>query len=171
MIIIEGMDNTGKSTLVTRLSKDLKLVLVNNQKRPAHAQEALTYIQGVLTLARDFRVIADRWAPISEPIYGPICRNTHLFTNQDLQQQLGMTLQVNPLIIYCRPPTPRVLDFGNQAQMDGVIDNADKLLGSYDAFMGNLVGMGFTVVNYDWTIDDYTDILKVCHDHHLKEPS
>lgn len=159
MIIVEGFDNTGKSTLVNRLSKDLKLLTINNQQRPTDIHESFRYLDGVLYLASNFPVIVDRWQPISEPIYGPICRGTAMFSSASLERQLRMTLSANPLIIYCRPPDPIVLGFGDREQMDGVIDNAPQLLSAYDTVMGNLRARGFNMISYDWSSDSYEELI------------
>lgn len=159
MIIVEGMDNTGKSTLFLRLSKDLKLLAINNQKRPQSINETALYLEGVLRLASNFPVIVDRWQAISEPIYGPICRNHHLYAKTNLEAQLRFLIQAaNPLIIHCRPPDSVILNFGDSNQMDGVIKHAKELLKTYDNYMGNLVAMGFRVMNYDWTTEPYENL-------------
>lgn len=164
MIIVEGMDNTGKSTLVKKLSKDLKLLTINNQRRPTSIPEAFRYLDGVIYMAASFPVIVDRWQPISEPIYGPICRDVTLFPPASLARMMKMTSSTEPLIIYCRPPDPVVLDFKDE-QMDGVIRHASALLDQYDISMNNLSATGFTVISYDWTSDDYSGLSSICNQH------
>jgi hypothetical protein len=178
MVIVEGMDNSGKTTLVRALSEDCKLLVMNNRRRPKSREDVIDYVDMVIPIANRFPVILDRFAPISEPIYGPICRDSHLLTKDDIGQCLlkvarGQTstgvLQGNgsmALIIYCRPRDSTVLGFKDDIpQMEGVIENGQALLQAYDKSMKELGSFWFTVAHYDWEIDSYNSIKNLVSQH------
>ena len=157
-LIVEGFDNTGKSFLVNQLSNDLKLLVLNNRKRPQTVSEARCYLDLMLPMARHFPTILDRLAVISEPVYGPICRKTHLFSLSQIEFQLEVMKPMHPLVIYCRPPDSVVLNFGEREQMDGVITHAPELLKKYDSYMAWLQSNWLQVISYDWKSDSYEDL-------------
>ncbi len=161
MIIVEGMDNSGKTTLVQRLSIDLKLLVLNNRRRPKEAQDIKDYVDMITPLCRTFPTILDRFAPISEPIYGPICRNSHLLTEGEVHDLLQhISIYNKPLVIYCRPDKDRILKFDDSIeQMDGVIKHAPALVEAYDRSMKNLQMNWFTVFYYDWEFDSYDSLV------------
>lgn len=142
LIIVEGFDNSGKSTLVSQLAEEFKLVTMNNRCRPTTEREAIDYTSQVQDFAANWGVIVDRWSPISEPIYGPICRGTHLFKPETLKKHLE---GLDALLIYCRPSEDKIMNFGDRPQMKGVIEHAPKLLAAYDSFMGTR-----DHIRYDW---------------------
>lgn len=155
MIIVEGCDNTGKSTLVAKLAEDLKLLVINNKRRPKDYTEASNYLHQVMTSFPGIPTILDRLCTISEPVYGPICRNTHIYSQAQLRGDLDFLLRHNPTIIYCRPPVATILGFGDRPQMEGVKDNARSIIGAYDLTIDQLALQGFRVVHWDYTNYDY----------------
>lgn len=168
MIIVEGCDNSGKSTLVQKLAQDLKLLMLNNRKRPESFEESYIYTLTMCQLASSFSMIFDRWQPISEPIYGPICRNTHIYNEEQLSRLHAITQVTQPLIIYCRPDTQTILNFGERDQMAGVVQHGKELIQAYDDYLTNLSKF-FHVVQYDYERQLYDDILKQALVH-LKGP-
>lgn len=154
MIIVEGCDNTGKTTLVTKLAQDLRLISVNNRKRPQSRQESEDYLHALLPLVKSHPTIFDRWQPISEPIYGPICRNTRILPFDAMEAQHRILSDVvhrpGPLVIYCRPKDSTILNFGDREQMTGVIEHAHTLIQEYDAMMPWLHDKWFRVLHYDF---------------------
>ena len=178
MVIVEGMDNSGKTTLVRALSDDCKLLVMNNRRRPKTKEDVFDYVDIVVPMARRFPVILDRFAPISEPIYGPICRSSHILTKDDVSRCMlrvsrgpmnpGLTFgnQSMALIIYCRPRDSTILGFKPEiAQMDRVIENGQALLQAYDKSMKELGSFWFTVVHYDWEIDSYDSLKNLVSQH------
>jgi len=157
-VIVEGPDNSGKSTLVNQLSKDLKLLVINNRKLPASVAESQAYLDLVLPLTKHFPTIFDRWQTISEPIYGPICRKNHLFKLAQIDFQFEVIRPLRPMVIYCRPPSQVALNFGPIEQMEGVISNAEQLLKAYDDHMIYINNFWAPVVRYDWTAGGYEEL-------------
>lgn len=150
MILVEGMDNTGKTTLCKKLYDEFHLPGVR-RSGPAPKEEMVNRVQELIMSTE--MVVHDRCPVFSEPVYGSILRGGSIFGSKSWEY-IWLLLWKNPLIIYCRPPIERIFDFGNREQMEGVIDQKTKLLSRYDELM-NVVHImmpndeNFLV--YDWT--------------------
>lgn len=107
MIIVEGPDGGGKSTLVQKLAYELKLPVAD--KVVASDTTAMTDLVKWTedNVARGFQpTIFDRHRLISEPIYGPILKSRQDPKFCDLtwlSQQLWLFYGCKPVIIYCLP--------------------------------------------------------------------
>lgn len=168
MIIVEGCDNSGKTTLVNRLSEELRLLSIINREKPPNREYIFHYVATMTFLSSQYSTIFDRWPSISEPIYGPICRNRYLLESEDLTFLHTSVSRISPLVIYCRPKDSTILDFGDRPQMGGVIENGDKLIRGYDVEMLR-VARFLQVVNYDYEHDSYQSIFDQVLTH-LKGP-
>lgn len=129
IIVVEGPDNVGKTTLGLWLAKELRAVYVKVE-RPKRAVDLVAY-QHFLETANSYSgwVVADRHVAISEPIYGPICRGGHDLKDSDLE----MCLARLAAIIYCRPPTARIMStLAERPQMEGVVQNTSAIIDAYD---------------------------------------
>lgn len=154
MIIVEGMDNTGKTTLAQRLREKFNPIDFEHSPSKESLGVKLHWVAKAIRRL-DPRVIYDRYAPISERVYGPLLR-PHIgdvFGGYTFDL-LRLTLRRNPLIIYCRPPDNRVASWGERQQMNGVKDHVTELLARYDWLMDVLrefsVGSG-VLLHYDYT--------------------
>jgi hypothetical protein len=157
-IIIEGMDGSGKDTLINRLS----------QLMPGHTlhKRASTSLGGPVAdlavwTATDVRTMADqppslynRHPLVSEPIYAHIREvNGGLrppWTNAVWVKTYQRLAADQALLVICQPPWAEVrknlLRSGPDAHMPGVYSNAKTL---YDAY-ANLLWPG-AVVRYNYT--------------------
>jgi cytidylate kinase len=163
VIIIEGMDNTGKTTLATKLADDLKMVWVNNRHKPKSYEDMADWTYSMAELARRNNVLFDRWCAISEPVYGPICRNINIATEADLTGLYMYLQRMVPkhLVIWCKPPREVVISsIDTRDQMEGVVANTHKLLDEYDERMKK-VKLHLNVVEWDYTKDDYSKLRQV----------
>lgn len=87
IIIVEGPDGAGKTTLINKLLatyKDSKVFKFSNPKNPNEEQLSM-YANALVAAAKECEtVIFDRsW--FSELVYGPIVRGTHIFNNWQLE--------------------------------------------------------------------------------------
>lgn len=146
MVVIEGPDGAGKSTLAAQLSKWLGLEIYHCSKdrtRDGMREEDLHSIK----TRRD--MIHDRIHLISEPVYGPILRNSNELSGEDLLYRQFMLIQ--PFVIYCRVPVP-YLKIGKPSEFETEDHHAAaraKARELSDAYDRNMVW--FTPCIYDWT--------------------
>jgi len=162
MIIVEGMDNTGKTTLVRKLTSMLPLKKYKSPGPDIGEAEQIEWVRDRLEDPDEW-VIFDRFPLISEPIYGGHIRGYHNFEDPSKQYLYDMFKDKNPLIIYCRPPRDKILSFEDgRIQMDGVKAKGSILLNEYDRMMTDFEGeTGIRV--YDYTGDTVDSIyLEVC---------
>lgn len=164
MIILEGMDGSGKTHLAAALTKDLGLPM---------AERASSSIGGPIAdlfdwVNRDIDClhtrplsIYDRHPLISEFIYGPVVRGTidDRFLRMWFQRRLHKWRD-NAFVVFCDP--------GDEAmgrnlaedinQMPGVAENFNRLACAYRCFFANYTGQ-WTLWNYtrpqtyDWLLD------------------
>lgn len=164
MIIVEGMDNSGKSTLCNQLSYSFKLPVIHS---PGPVDNPFPWV--IEQLSRENPIIYDRFPLISEKVYGPILRNKDLFGGTEGAQLIYQLWKKYPLIIYCRPPTDEILSFKDgRAQMEGVIEKARLLLIAYDKFMISLIKEGrWNIVIHNFKDPSSLDYIKSEVKHYL----
>ena len=131
MIIVEGMDNSGKTTLINHLATHFNLPTVKSYKPRLRSD---IYALHSWCSAAPQTVITDRHPAISDLVYGPIIRGS---TPSSLAVARGCI--VNNFLIYCRPPDDRIFLFKDRTQMAGIIEQAIGLLEAYDALMMDLL--------------------------------
>ena len=113
MIIVEGPDGAGKTTLVKRLSEELGLEVM--PRAVSKEAKSLTTIDDYITTELDKGFGArlyDRFALISGPFYGSLPDPTFkgLMWNLDWLTLAHFRLrQIDPAIIVCLPPLEEVL--------------------------------------------------------------
>jgi hypothetical protein len=121
MIVVEGPDGAGKTTLVNRLHNDLDLPV--NPKVVDSSMKAQVDLRDWINqdLSKGFRpLIFDRYPLISEAIYGPMTRHESRPGFDDFEwlrdKQTHLRI-VHPIIIWCLPPIETVVsnvEFGDQ---------------------------------------------------------
>lgn len=151
MIIVTGMDNTGKTTLVQELSNRLSYPVVKSPGPHLSIDEKRLWILDQLTREDSVpsHIIYDRFMPFEEMVYGPVLRGEFTFSlDEDLLQELKNR---RPVIVYTRIPKRKILEFGDRYQMEGVEDAAEKLLAEWDELIMNLMTTGWSVIIYNYT--------------------
>ena len=159
MLIVTGMDNTGKTTLVKQLldefnSPDSKNTegdfKVINSPGPIGKEAQERWLISQLTLRKEDRDrgIYERFPILEEMVYGPVLRGQSLFEHGD--PYFKLLKELNPMIIYTRPSRDKIFNFGDRYQMEGVIEKGTELLAAYDDLMLRLMGEGWKVIVYDY---------------------
>lgn len=150
MIVVEGVDNTGKTTLAKFLAEQLGFVYMHNPGPPNEQTqpEWVLFIEDSL-LDVENRVY-DRHPIISEAVYGPILRDKDTLKGTGYIVRL---VELNPIIIYCRPPASvienTILD---REQLEGVADNLGVLLDVYDDYIAELENLSnLEIYFYDYS--------------------
>lgn len=146
-IVIIGMDNTGKTTLVNDMKNLLKVEGIKSPG-PNFTKEEM-YNEVITNLSREELVILERFAIIEEMIYGEILRNAPKFNFEDLIQ---IEEKYHPIFIYCRPKNKDVFNFGERDQMEGVIERSEKLLEGFDNLYNKMIQRDFDIFRYDFNV-------------------
>ncbi len=136
IIVVEGCDNSGKSTIAAKLAKRLRGLLIKSEHIPPlneHLQEYMEVLQAAEMYGNGV-VVSDRHHVVSEPIYGDIIRGGHKLKEVTIKQALD---QISAFV-YCRPSDELILGtMAERQQMAGVTKNASALLKGYDQFFGS----------------------------------
>lgn len=112
MIIVEGPDGAGKTTLIEQLLHQLDLPVADRvvSKDAEAMTDLVAWVEDNVKQGWQ-NVIYDRHRLISEPIYGPILRNRPEPGFDDIRWLTEMTEKLydsRPVIIYCLPTLTRV---------------------------------------------------------------
>lgn len=164
MIIVEGPDGGGKSTLVQVLSNRLDIIpqtkAVSSQMTVAADLGLKHYIEEHLTMGFGPRLY-DRFALVSGPIYGPFFGMTQpndVFENQkDAAEWQVKFRQMKPIIIYCLPPL-RDLKRNLMSSFDDTnrnnVDVFTKIYWAYQMAANRDIASGTgCTYTYDYTAD------------------
>ena len=148
-IILEGFDNSGKSTLAGCFGLDVR----HPGPRPKTFEDERICLEDQANLAGE-ELILDRITAISTPVY------TNLKSPWDqryIDYLNRMLSTMHCVLIYCRPPIEVILDFSKHEVKSYDDEEAVKLLQAaapaivqrYDEFMGQ-----FPHRKYDYTNPD-----------------
>lgn len=153
IVVVEGSDGAGKTTLIERAregQRERYFLTVRASRYPPDVKTAFQYLSWVKH-QRDLDLVLDRIHFISDRVYGPILRNADIF--RELPLDFG--LQSVGAIVYCRPPLELIAEnVRKNQQLKGVPENIEKLVAAYDTLMEMLKGRGLKVIKYDYTADD-----------------
>ncbi len=145
-IIVEGFDNSGKSTL----ARSFGLEVVHPGPRPLNVTGELRCMLDQLRNAHR-PIVMDRVTSISTP-----CYSGHF--GADYKKNLDLILGTRHcVLIYCRPPLEVIMDFSNhiaksyddETRIKWLHDNAEAIVSRYDLYMS-----AFPHVKYDYTQPD-----------------
>lgn len=164
IIVVEGPDNSGKTTLAQRLAKDFKGLYLKSNVRPVTRK----VVRGFGFLTRQIEtyfspLILDRHHAISECIYGTILRNGH-----DLDAFECTLMCRNLNVVYCRPPESHVCRWRDDIpQLPGVKENADRIVAEYDRVFSNKF-LFRRLMTYSWPDEPYPLFLERFQEEMLK---
>jgi hypothetical protein len=157
MIIVEGMDGTGKSSLVARLCEafDLPLHTRASDSTKGPTQHLYEWARrDVITWAEQERAIYDRHPLVSEFIYGPITRQRmdRRFLSSE-GQFLSRVFRENATVVFCDPGhLIATRNITQQPQMSGVIEHMSRLYWGYQSFFHHFDGH---IAEWDYTRDSF----------------
>ena len=145
MIVVEGPDNSGKSTLISKLTQKLGLTLLDRPHGPPKdASELRKRIKDLEPQYNNKKAIIDRHPIIGESIYGPVLRNHNMLTSIKDYEILRKTFWTSDIfIIYCRPPmdkimnmeTHQVKDYDTPEHLRALKKNVVSIIDAYDLKM------------------------------------
>lgn len=158
-IVVEGMDGSGKTTLVNQLYEYLgpsRVEIVPGYNRIEVPKSPIsTWWMEQLSINPFNRVVIHDRFFYPELVYGPVLRGK-INAEQSTIDYVRSFLREHALLIYCRPPVG-VIRKGVMAesQMLGVHAKFSHLLYEYDLVMSEEVPhMGKRFIRYDRTKDD-----------------
>lgn len=164
MIIVEGPDGAGKTTLINQLSERFGIPIEPRVVSTEGTTEVdlANWVEERNELGFQARLY-DRHRLISNPIYSPILQRASqdAFRNRDwvIRATYNFYNRVDPYIIYCLPPLEVVraniqADSTNHWLLDGI----DAIYEAYiaRAALDNALGADKTII-YDYTTDGRED--------------
>lgn len=151
-IIVVGMDNSGKTTLCDELEHKLMAIHVKPLGPGYKREDMLDNI--IYHMNKNENVVFERFSIFEELVYGKILRGKSKFAFEDI----NLIRKYKPVIIYCRPSNDVIFNFGDREQMNGVIEQKEKLLTAWDRLIFDSLE-GFKVIKYDWTKDKLGNLL------------
>jgi hypothetical protein len=147
-IIVEGPDNSGKSTLCQLLHEKLCMPVLHAGGPNATNDVALKCCKEQQEFLLN-NAILDRVTPISRQIY------ENRYGEPELQDHLKKMLRTPfTTLIYCRPPNEKLMDMSSHKVREGesgdhihyVLENQHNFIELYDRLMA-----GVPHIAYDWT--------------------
>lgn len=130
MIIVEGIDNSGKSSLINQLAEHFKLPYAHAHRSTALTQDSIHRWQNWAS-ACPKTLILDRHPAISDLVYGPIIRGGTAST-----PELAQSARRNNFLVFCCPSFQTILaTYEDREQMEGTHQNLKKLYEAYQDLM------------------------------------
>lgn len=167
MVIVEGCDNTGKTTLVRSLlyvKHPFKLVETVKPPGPTDWDTMKRYLdehlRGPVNKER-VRSVYDRFHLISELVYGKVLRGNVVIPQQDFVEYATLLKQADPLIIYCELPKDKIeATIGDRDQLEGVDSHIPELLDKYEKVIDAYHFNWLTRYNYTRP-GDFEEVLRI----------
>ena len=140
MIIVEGMDNTGKSTLIEALGKEFKIPTARGNMAGAKMDQMVRWINWAGACPKP--LILDRHPAISDLVYGNILKGS-----SESSVEFAQKSREGNFLIYCCPPLESIeKSFSERPQMKGTHENLLALYIAYESLMEKLSPDFY----YDW---------------------
>jgi GTPase SAR1 family protein len=161
-IIIEGPDNSGKTSLAHKLCKDLEIPYKHSVRR--HYLSATGLIRHSQEQLLPRMEVQDRVYGISELVYGRVLRGVTEFPPH-MTEILSQVYLTRNIIVYCRPSNEAILN-NTRKQMDGVSENHLHLIEEYDSLFKEIKRFGQSkVIYFDYETFYYPILLSKCKAH------
>ena len=174
MIVVEGPDGAGKSTLVAKLAQRLGFTAYPLGGKPDTLADVYKYMQMCEERARESHVVQDRVTHISTFVYDvlidPIRAGAAL-------SRLHHLAAARPLVIYCRPAlTNRLREvaetrdestkkYKSEAHRIWVQANLDHIISLYDSLFHALRFLNVETFTYSYDVTSDADLIKLIELH------
>lgn len=163
MIVVEGLDNTGKTTLVELIQQEFPSLKMRPSIGNKHNLEQIHNAAYDEAYQPEMdRVLADRSRIISEYVYNPVIGARPIaYDFNHWMRYLGVWAQRRQLVIYCHREPMKVLEgLEDREQLEGVRDNVLILDARYKGMMHTLdflfsLAPQPTNMIVDYDFDDY----------------
>lgn len=158
MILVEGPDGAGKSTLCDEICKKFDLDLgergtKNRDKLYEVTRMDTRRAMGACVLAYTPPRVWDRLGPISDPIYAPLGDRKPAFSDDYIRRFYRFLDLFRVPVFICLPPLETVRENVVKGhQMDGVTQNINQIFNSYCSVAMALTHYGCNVHIYSYKI-------------------
>lgn len=159
MIIIEGADGTGKTTLANALAKKLNgMVLHAGFDRKWDIRQ---YHSAIITSAYFYEnagcpTIIDRWC-VSEEVYGRVFRGGAAYDTAALMKDA--CIQYDPILVYCRNDNAAENHKKNMQEREEMFDDMSEVAKTFDEVLkSNKYGRWMV---YDFTKNDLNKFVDI----------
>jgi len=168
IIILEGPDGSGKTTLGHTLSKELG-IYYDGSKILQTNQQYINHVDHQEDLANSNKVtLVDRCPWISELVYSPIRRHAIRINLAKIQYYWSLP----QIVIYCSPTGITKLDVSreykehkNQDLMASVLKNHEKIINQYEKLFDTNKSTFSGFYQYNWKIPgEYDKLVKYLKD-------
>lgn len=135
MIVVEGLDGTGKTTLVNQLLEEFPVLKGRPSIGNKHDLDVIYEGAQQEAFTLPYNVITDRARIVSEYIYNPILNVRPLaFTFKEWMNFLGSFVQRSPhLLVFCHRHLGEVIDtWDHEGQLEGVREHLGEIDRMYE---------------------------------------
>lgn len=155
MIIVTGVDNTGKSSLARHLSKEFGIAIAQRYHTLPPTDGWEWYIWAKHQFEHKGELIYDRFF-IDELVYGPVLRDKYVVSIEQMAQLSTMLVMRQPLFIYTKLPLEKIQEgFEVREQYPDATD-LGKLLNKFERVM------------HTWPVKELKNCTRFCY---LNDPN
>lgn len=103
ILIIEGPDGSGKTTLANQLSRQTGYPIIHRSQPKTEEEKKLMMGEYIQTIKANKNAIFDRcW--YSEMVYGPVMRDASVLSYPEMYELERLAAKAGAMIIYCTGP-------------------------------------------------------------------
>ena len=141
-VILEGFDNSGKSTLAEMLKRDAEATVYYPGPKPVGIRDIRRQMRQQAEWASEPSAVLDRVTIFSQYAYslGDTRQMLQLAFASLMEMRAFMRTIDNSLVVYCRPPIEKILDFSthqiksydDHKKLRWLEANAERIVQRYD---------------------------------------
>jgi len=163
LIIVEGPDGAGKTSLIKQLRQQLPHYtwLMSSNSKPASSEQIGEVTRWINRVPEDVTLITDRHPIISEYVYGTIIRGfcKHSLTFREMTVET--TFIVPTLIVHCNLPIEDLRDnLTKTQQMAGVSNHIGQIYDTYQTLFTKMEECGARIIPYNYK---KTESIEITH--------